>query len=129
MVLEWGLPLWSPIFSSTVTVVTSVSLLLGLKFWPEMKTKEKRIKATTKQQQNQNQKQTKANISKKLHGYLWKKSCKKIQSQTEIIAPCLCFAFVKLEDLKELAKKYQISSISCINPTSREAELPTKNYT
>ena len=68
--MEWGLPLWSPIFSSTVTVVTSVSLLLGLKFWPEMKTKEKRVKATTKQQQNQNQKQTKANISKKLHG-IW----------------------------------------------------------
>ena len=35
-----------------------------------MKTKEKRIKATTKRQQNQNQKQTKANISKKLHG-IW----------------------------------------------------------
>ena len=53
------------IFSSTVANVTSASLLLELKIWPEMKTKEKRTKAATKQQQSQNQKQTKAIISKK----------------------------------------------------------------
>ena len=52
-------------FSSTAAVVTSVSFLVELKFWPEMKTKEKRTKAATKQQQNQNQKQIKAHISKK----------------------------------------------------------------
>ena len=50
-----------------------------------------------------------------------KKRCKKIQSQTEIIGPYFCFAFVKLEDLKEWAKKYQISSISWINSTCGEA--------
>ena len=40
------------IFSSAAAVVTPVSLLLELKFWPEMKMKEKRTKATTKQQHN-----------------------------------------------------------------------------
>ena len=55
------------IFISTAAVVTAVSLLLELKFWPEMKTKEKRTKTTAKQQQNHKQKQTKTSISKKLH--------------------------------------------------------------
>ena len=39
------------IFSSIAAVVTAASLLLELKFWPEMKTKEKRTK---KPQQNIN---------------------------------------------------------------------------
>ena len=39
------------IFSSIAAVVTAASLLLELKFWPEMKTKEKRTKKT---QQNIN---------------------------------------------------------------------------
>ena len=55
------------IFSSTVAVVTAASLLLELKVWPEMKTKEKRIKTTANQQQSHKQKQTKTNISKKLN--------------------------------------------------------------
>ena len=53
------------IFISTAAVVTVVSLLLELKFWPEMKTKEKRTKTTAKQQQNHKQKETKTSISKK----------------------------------------------------------------
>ena len=57
------------IFSSTAAVVTAASILLELKFWPEMKTKEKRTKTTTKQQQNHKQKQTKTNISKNSINY------------------------------------------------------------
>ena len=37
------------IFGSIAAVATSVSLLLELKFWPKIKTKLKRIKATAKQ--------------------------------------------------------------------------------
>ena len=57
-----------------------------------------------------------------------KKTCKKIHSQNEIIGPYFCFAFVKLQDLKELAKQYQIPSIRWINSTSGEGELSMKNY-
>ena len=49
------------IFGSIAAVVTSVSLLLELKFWPKIKTKLKRIKATAKQSKTTNknkQKQT-----------------------------------------------------------------------
>ena len=51
------------IISSSVTVdVVAVSLFLDITFWPEMKTKEKRDN-----HQKSNSKQTKTNISKKLH--------------------------------------------------------------
>ena len=40
----------------------AAALLLELNFWPEIKTKEKRIKTAAKQQQSQEQKQRKANI-------------------------------------------------------------------
>ena len=42
------------IFGSIAAVATSVSLLLELKFWPKIKTKLKRIKATAKQSKTTN---------------------------------------------------------------------------
>ena len=56
------------IFGSIAAVVTSVSLLLELKFWPKIKTKLKRIKATAKQSKTtkkHKQKQTSQKNSRK----------------------------------------------------------------
>ena len=52
------------IFSSIAAVVTAASLLLELKFWPEMKTKEKRTKK--KQQQQNINKATNKNKQKQI---------------------------------------------------------------
>ena len=50
------------IISSTTAVEAAASLLLKIKFWPEMKTKEKRDNNS-----KSNEKKTKTNILKKLH--------------------------------------------------------------
>ena len=68
------------IFSSAAAVVTSVSLLLELRFWPKTKTKLKRIKATAKQSKitNKNkQKQTSQKNSMKYNNIQWCKYCNK----------------------------------------------------
>ena len=44
------------LYSVHSAVVTAASLLLEIKFWPEMKMKEKRTKTTAKQQQSRKQK-------------------------------------------------------------------------
>ena len=54
-----------------MAVVTARYLLLELKFWSEMRTKEKKTKTTAKQQQNHKQKQTPQHNNNKKHHKIW----------------------------------------------------------